>query len=89
MNQITREGDWGSYSEMLDDKVLGEDEEIIVRWPDGTLQQIRVHLEITHGTVSDMGHEYPTVQYTAYCKAKHRGVDVLVPLRGLEAQRVV
>ena len=88
MNKIERKGDWGSYQEMLDGVALVDGEAIVVRWPDGQLQQIVVKIAVTSGTVNDMGHVYATAQHASYYMASHHAVEVRVPLVGLEAQRI-
>lgn len=88
MKKIEFVGDWGSGNDELDGTSLRDGEIIIVAWPDGFLEQIAVTVELSQGTVSDHGHEYPTRVQTAYYITKHRGVRVAVPLRGIEAQRV-
>lgn len=88
MNKIDHIGDWGSTNAVLDGKRLEDGEIIIVKWPDGFLEQIAVTIETVYGSVSDHGHECSTISYIAWYITQHRGVRVAVPLDDLEAQRV-
>lgn len=89
MSKIERAGDWGSYDNVLDGKRLVDGELIIVRWPDGHLDQIAVTVTDERGTVSDHGKEYGTVSHVARYITSYRGIKISVPLYGLEAQRVI
>lgn len=88
MNTIDHIGDWGSSTAVLDGKKLEDGEIVIVKWPDGFLEQIAVTVTKEYGSVSDHGHAYDTISHIAWYITKHRGVRVAVPLDGLEAQRV-
>lgn len=88
MNRINHIGDWGSYNAVLGDKRINDGDVIIVKWPDGHLEQIAVTVETTYGSVFDHGHESPTICKTAYYITQHRGVRIAVPLDDLEAQWV-
>jgi hypothetical protein len=88
MNKIERKGDWGSYNAVLEGKELTDGELVIVRWPDGRLDQIAVTVRTENGSVSDHGKEYTTYSKVAYYVTDHRGIKIDVPLHGLEAQRV-
>ncbi len=86
MKRIDHPGDWGSHWAELDGKRINDGDLLIVKWPDGFLEQISVTVEKVYGTVSDHGHEYGTTSGIAKYVTQHRGVKVAVPLDGLEAQ---
>jgi hypothetical protein len=88
MSKVESKGDWGSYDDTLDGKKLVDGELLIVRWPDGHLDQIAVTVKLERGSVSDHGKEYTTYSSVSYYVTQLRGVKIDLPLRGLEAQRV-
>lgn len=88
MSKIEKKGDWGSYDDTLDGARLVDGELLIVRWPDGHLEQITVNVRAEVGSVSDHGKMYDTHSHVSYHVTQLRGVKIELPLYGLEAQRV-
>lgn len=87
MNRIETYSNW-CYLDRLDGKDLVDGEVLIVKWPDGQLQQTKIMVERKTQTYQDHGHNGEMPVSHAYVLAYHRGVQVRVPLVGLEAQRV-
>lgn len=88
MNRIEYVSSWESGQDRLDGRPIRSGEKLRVNFPDGDPRVVTVHVMTTHGSYSDHGHEHRTEQQRAYCRAAVYGVEVLVPLVGLEAERV-
>ncbi len=88
MNKIERNTNWCSI-DTLDGTQLTDGETLIVKWPDGQLQQLKVSVESGTFEIGEQGGNYSAQQSHAYVLSYHRGVQVRVPLYGLEAQRVL
>ena len=87
MNRIERYLNWCSI-DRLDGLDLNDGELLIVAWPDGQLQQVQICVArrtFSHGNPCDG----EGIESHAFAVAYHRGVQVKVPLLGLEAQRVI
>jgi len=88
MNAIERYSDWG-YWDRLDGINLKDDEELIIEWPDGQLEQTRISVVDATIQVSDHGKSYDSHSTRCFVKRFFRGVQVEVPLVGLKAQRAI
>lgn len=87
MNRIERYSEWCSI-DRLDGKDLVHGEKLILRWPDGKLQQTEIVVEKNGYEISDHGAPYTAIRSHAFIAITFRGISVNVPLVGLEAQRV-
>ena len=87
MNKIERYSNW-CYVDRLDGTDLVDGEILIVKWPDGQLQQVKIVVERKSQSYQDHGIRNEMPVSKAHILAYHRGVQVKVPLVGLEAQRV-
>lgn len=54
---------------------------VMVKWPDGTIEKATIKVIESSMEVSDMGNPWTVPIRTAYIKARVHGVLVLVPLR--------
>ena len=88
MNKIERYSNWCSV-DRLDGINLRHGEILIIKWPDGQLQQIPIRVDVTTESVMEQGGPTQIEVRHASVLAYHRGVQVHVPLVGLEAQRVI
>lgn len=88
MNKIERYSNW-CYIDRLDGTDLVDGETLIIKWPDGQFQQTKIVVQRESQSYQDHGHTGEIPVSTAYILAYHRGVQVKVPLVGLEAQRVI
>lgn len=87
MSKIIRYSNWG-YWEQLDGKTLQNGERLRVMWPDGVQEELTV-IVVDHGVPIDHhGHSYTGKDVRAYAILYHHGVEIRVPLLGLEAERV-
>jgi hypothetical protein len=87
MNKIERDTNWRSVDK-LDGREIAEGDHLIVRWPDGQLQQIKASVDVGTFECGEQGGSYTARRSHAFIIAYHRGVQVRVPLYGLEAQWV-
>lgn len=87
MTRIVNYSNWGDW-EQLDGKTLVDGEALRITWPDGSTLDALIRV-VDHGqTISDHGNSYRGERVRAYVEMDMRGVRTLVPIRGLEAQRL-
>lgn len=79
MEKVVVGGDW-SYEDELAGTYLKNGERIRVRWPDGTEEDHKVHLEVTSTPIFDHGKSYPGRCAQAFIKVKLHGETLLVRL---------
>lgn len=85
MSKIDRGSNWG-YWDQLDGKAIADGEALRVRFPDGSTLDLLARVITRSAGVSD-GTEIRDAR--SYLPVSVRGVDVLVPLYGLEAERIL
>lgn len=88
MKPIERYSNWCSI-DRLDGVDLRHGEALIIKWPDGQLQQHYIRVDVTTESVMEQGGPTQIKVSHASVLAYHRGVQVCVPITGLEAQRVI
>lgn len=87
MNAIERYSNWCSI-DRLDGIDLKDGELLIIRWPDGQFGQVQLCVETGTFEIGEQGGDFQARRSHASVIAYHRGVQVRVPVVGLEAQRV-
>lgn len=89
MSVIQRTGSYSSI-DILNHTQLVDGEELIIKWPDGQMQQVMILVEKSEFTFSEQGSvNSKGISSHAYVISYHRGVQIKIPLLGLEAQRVI
>jgi hypothetical protein len=73
--------------DILDGITLIDGEWLYIKFPDNSIFEGSIIVKKTSETVNDMGQPYNMPISRAYIKEWVRGVDVLVPLIGMEAKR--
>lgn len=86
MSRIERYSNW-CWIDRLDGVDLKNGEQLLVRWPDGILQDVRCVVVQRTVDVQDMGNTYGAAESFAYAEIDHHGVKARVPLVGMEAKR--
>lgn len=87
MSKIVKYSNWCHF-DRLNDVDLVDGERLRVTWPDGKREAIQVVVETSSYQISDHGHPYDVPVRRAFARVRYRGLDVLVRLVGLEAERV-
>lgn len=87
MNRIEQFSNW-CWIDQLDGHDLDDGDELIVKWPDGFLEQVKIHVIRKSVDTQDHGVLTSVTDSRAYYRTTVRDVPVLVPLVGLEAQFV-
>ena len=87
MTPITNFSNWG-YWDQLDGTNLVDGETLTIRWPDDTTTTERITVIDHRTTIGDMGSDYRAANQKAYLRSAFRGVEILVPLAGLLAERI-
>lgn len=87
MAVIEQYSNWGNW-DRLDGKIIEDGESLLVGWPDGTTSVVVVKVVEGSFAVNDHGHDSSCDDVRAYAVESIRGVEVLVPLVWLRAQRV-
>lgn len=86
---IKHVSDWGSGYDQLSGVPIHDAEKLRVHFPDGEFRIVTVNVVVTYGSYMDHGHQHETQQRRAYWSGNLFGVDVLVPLVGLVAERII
>lgn len=87
MARITEYSNWGWWDQ-LDGRNLAAGELLDVTFPDGETRRVTVQIQKTNRVVSDHGHPWDCPEDRAFTMARVWGLDVRIPLLGLEAKRV-
>lgn len=87
LGRVVKYSNWGDW-EQLNGETLVDGEALRITWPDGTLLDVLIKVIDHRQQISDHGHDSWGSDVRAYVEADYRGVRVLVPILGLEAQRL-
>lgn len=84
--KITTGGNW-SVEDQLGGRTIRDGERLRVRFPDGTVEELRAVVESSSHADSDMGRDITIPVHRAFARIDYHGASVLMSLVGLEAER--
>lgn len=87
MGKIERHNDWCSY-DSLDGERLKDGEILEITFPDGWFMTAAIRLAKWSESISDHGHASAYPQERAEIDFSLHGIRVVIPLAGLEAERI-
>jgi len=90
LNKIERKrSGYSDSSPYLNNTELKEGQAIMCKFPDDTFMLIKVSILSEEGHSQDMSARIPYTRKDAYWKTLVHGMEVDVPLIGLEAKRII